>query len=177
MFVSHCILYSVICLSQAVQLVTAINIGVKILESPAGRRALAATGRHVCESWRSAVPPQWRFWGNEAQMEQYVTGFLRKVKADFPLIVIEAASSRDQIAHSRRKPIDASWAPNPNNYVAKDAGGLYFNSEVSPETLHRVIVFRLSPVLNNPCLHNTFSGLLQWLTQEGIQLQSSNHAS
>ncbi|KAI1323037.1 hypothetical protein F5Y16DRAFT_403905 [Xylariaceae sp. FL0255] len=71
-------------------LATAIDIGLEILETPAGRRALCGLG-HALVLYRKydRHHRRPRFTGNVINMEQYVDHFLARVRYDFPVVTVE----------------------------------------------------------------------------------------
>ncbi|EKJ67824.1 hypothetical protein NXS19_005606 [Fusarium pseudograminearum] len=108
-------------------LASAINIGIKMLETPEGKRCLLQLGRAVIQQWvRSKTH---RFGGNPNHMAVYVDHFLSALRQGFPQVTVIHLGGPDILACTRRmtpRP-GFTWDGNLHAYRPNKAVGLYFN--------------------------------------------------
>lgn len=76
------------------------NIGLQILESPAGKAALETLGVLVVKEWHADRRHQ--FGGNIEKMAAYVDHFLTALREDFPNIVVDDLGGPDVLAFTKR---------------------------------------------------------------------------
>ncbi|KAK4444018.1 hypothetical protein QBC34DRAFT_475977 [Podospora aff. communis PSN243] len=105
-------------------LAASINIGLSILETPAGRQTLRAIGREVVRLWQDNGSHV--FGGDVRQMGAYVDHFLARVRSDFPLVFVMRCNL-DTIAYAQRIPGNVLWDGRLDSYLPKGAGSLNFN--------------------------------------------------
>ena len=102
------------------------NIGIEILETPGGRSALQALGTAAVDGWHEMGLAT--FGGDPKNMAFYVNHFLKAIRRDFPLVILDhALQNLDQHAYTKRvngERIDLY------NLQPKDCAGIYYNATV-----------------------------------------------
>jgi hypothetical protein len=107
------------------QLAVSINLGLEMLETEAGMSSLRRLGRELIVR-RRELPRPWYFSGNVANIDAYVRHFLRRVRGDFPHVIVEAMSSIETLAFINKGP----WVGDLGNFQPKPAGSISYNRSV-----------------------------------------------
>ncbi|KAJ3524582.1 hypothetical protein NM208_g12005 [Fusarium decemcellulare] len=110
-------------------LASAINIGLKLLEMPQGRNALAQLGQVVVQEWHRDGAH--RFGGDVRQMGRYVDCFLSAMRSQpFPQVTAADLGGPDVLAYTKRIPYvpNWSWDGNFETFIPARSVGFYFNA-------------------------------------------------
>src|SRR5690349_4394788 len=107
----------------------AIGVGLKILRTEDGRRALCDLGRAVVQGWKHEG--RHVFEGDPDMMPVYVDHFLARIKADFPVVGLSTQMLPGTYAATRRMPAWGNTAGHGGGHLLdfrpKSASFIYFN--------------------------------------------------
>lgn len=124
----------------------AVNLGLEMLETPAGRRDLTRLGAHAIQNATADNLPH-RFNGRIQDMNQYVDQFLSRIRTDFPYVFVEDDyDNPTALAWTQKAP----WNGNLGSFRPKALGSLGLNPEVCGVQRHHLSSRELAFCL--PCL-------------------------
>lgn len=108
-------------------MVSAINIGLEILESPPGRGVLIRLASELIAAWGAHNQPCFR--GGTAQLAGLVNNFLAVIRNDFPTILVDEMDSIDILAAADRG--SDMWDGEFSDYQPKGHATIRYNHSVS----------------------------------------------
>lgn len=118
-----------------------VHTGLRILENPKGRKALASGGQQYIHLMKSK---QLAYNKPAEDMPDWVTAFLRQVREDFPNIYVTRTLDCFNAAETGR----INWGTNLEEYKPKLAAVIYFNGTVSS-------TWAAGPDMVEPTFNNT----------------------
>jgi hypothetical protein len=118
-------------------LVSAINIGLEILESPPGRGVLIRLASELIAAWGAQNQPCFR--GGTAQLAGLVNNFLAVIRNDFLTIVVDEMASIDVLACADRGA--GMWDGEFSDYQPKGHANIRYNHSVSLRVLKEEPVY------------------------------------
>ncbi|KAF4443138.1 hypothetical protein F53441_11537 [Fusarium austroafricanum] len=104
-------------------LVSAINIGLEILESPPGRGVLGRLASQLIETWGVENEPCFRY--GTPQIQGHIDTFLSAIRRDLFMITIEDLGSPSILAGSNREL--GGWNGDLASYLAKSHAAISYN--------------------------------------------------